>query len=118
MDIAEDRHAPRVRERSAKPARAPWTYRCRLAGRNLVVDVDAFSASEAAALAAGHWGVEIEAVAVDGQRRRWMRWIGISTHDAGRSGMALDRDWWYTAKLVAVIVVSAAAAFVVNATLL
>ena len=110
MDIAEDRHAPRIRERSAKPARPPWTYRCRLAGRNLVVDVDAFSAAEASALAAGHWGVADGEVAVDGQRRRWMRWIGISTHDAVRSGMALERSWWHGAKLMTIIVIALVAA--------
>ena len=118
MDITEDRHAPRVREPSAKPARPPWTYRCRLAGRNLVVDVDAFSAGEASALAAGHWGVEDDAVAVDGQRRRWMRWIGISTHDTARSGLALERSWWYAARLMTIIVIALAAAYLVNATLL
>lgn len=112
MDIAEDRHAPRIRERSAKPARPPWTYRCRLAGRNLVADVDAFSAGEAAALAAGHWGVEDDAVAVDGQRRRWMRWIGISTHDAAWSGMALERSWWHAAKLGLGLALTVAAAYV------
>ena len=114
MEIAEDRYAPRVRERSAKPARAPWTYRCRLAGRNLLVDVDAFSAGEASALAAGHWGVEDDEVVVDGQRRRWMRWIGISTHDAAPSGMALERSWWCATKLTTMIVIALVAAYVVH----
>ena len=118
MEIAEDQYAPRIHERSAKPARAPWTYRCRLAGRNLVVDVDAFSAGEASALASGHWGVEDHAVAVDGQRRRWMRWIGVSTHDAARSGMALERSWWHATKLITMIGIALAAAYVVHATIL
>ena len=118
MDAAEDRAAPRIRERSAKPARAPWVYRCRLAGRNVVIDVDAFSVREASSLAAAHWGVERDEVAVDGQRRRWMRWLGISTHEAVGRRIAMDRDWWYTTKLVAVIVTVLGAAYVVNATIL
>ena len=39
-------------------------------------------------------------------------------HDVLISGYRIDRDWWYATKLVAVIVVSAAAAFTVIATLL
>ena len=81
MDTAEAPSAPRVRERSANPVRPPWTYRCRLPGRNVVIDVDASNVGEAVKLAAGHWGVDRDDVDVEGQRRRWMRWIGISTHD-------------------------------------
>ena len=39
MDAVKERPAPGVRERSGKPARAPWTYRCRLTGPNVTVDV-------------------------------------------------------------------------------
>lgn len=35
-----------------------------------------------------------------------------------RSGLKVDRPWWYATKLVAVIVVALVAAYVVNATLL
>ena len=58
--------------------------------------------------------VEAADVAVDGQRRRWMRWIGISTHEPLSGGGAGDRDWWYSAKLVAVIVTALAAAYLVH----
>ena len=114
MAATEDLAAPRIRGRSEKPVRAPWTYRCRLTGRNVVIDVDAFSVGEASSLAAAHWGVETGEVAVDGQRRRWMRWIGISTHEPLSGGTAMDRDWWYSAKLVAVIVSALAAAYLVH----
>ena len=99
MEATEDLAAGRIRECPAR--RAPWTHRCRLTGRNVVIDVDAFSAGEASSLAAAHWGVEHGEVAVDGQRRRWMRWIGISTHEAVGRRVAMDRNWWYTTKLVA-----------------
>ncbi len=117
MEVAEDRYAPRIRELSAKPARAPWVYRCRLAGRNVVVDVDAFATGEASSLAAAHWGVERDEVAVDGQRRRWMRWIRVSTHEAVDGSIAMERDWWYTTKLVAMIVTTLAGAYVVHVTI-
>ena len=42
----------------------------------------------------------------------------LQRHDVLSSGIKIDRDWWYTTKLVAVIVISAAAAFAVIATLL
>ena len=98
MGTAEARSAPRIRERSANPVRPPWTYRCRLPGRNVMIDVDAFNVGEAAKLAAGHWGVDRDDVDVEGQRRRWMRWIGISTHEAG-DYVATDRSWWLWSKL-------------------
>lgn len=109
--------AARVRGRSERRARAPWIYRCRLMGRNVAIDVDAFSVGEASGLAAAHWGVDAGEVAVDGQRRRLMRWIGVSTHVAVGRRVPMDRVWWYSAKLAAVIVVAAAAAILVNATI-
>ena len=78
MEATEDLAGARIREGSQKPARALWTYRCRLTGRNDAIDVDAFSVGEASTLAAEHWGVGRDEVAVDGQRRRWMRWISVS----------------------------------------
>ena len=114
MEATEDLAAPRIRERSEKAVRAPWTYRCRLTGRNVVVDVDAFSAGEASSLAAAHWGVESGEIAVDGQRRRWMRWTGLSTHDAVGRRMAVDRRWWYGAKLAVVVLIALAAACLVH----
>ena len=92
------RTAPRIRERSANPVRPPWTYRCRLLGRDVMIDVDAFNVREAAELAAGHWGVDRDDVDVEGQRRRWLRWVGISTHDA-TDHVAMDRNWWLWSKL-------------------
>ena len=83
-----------------------------------MIDVDAFSAAEASSLAAAHWGVERDEVAVDGQRRRWMRWIGISTHDAIGRRIAMDGNWWYTTKLATVILIALPAAYVVHATIL
>ena len=62
MEATEDLAAGRIRERPAR--RAPWTHRCRLTGRNVVIDVDAFSVGEASSLAAAHWGVEHGEVAV------------------------------------------------------
>lgn len=114
MDTAEERPAPRIRERSAKPMRAPWTYRCRLRGPNVAIDVDAFSVKEAAAAAATHWGVGRDDVDVEGQRRRWMRWIGRSTHEAG-DRVALERSWWLWSKVaVVVFVVALPTGFVVG----
>ncbi len=116
MDIAEEPAAPRIHERS-KPARPPWTYRCRRIGHSVLVDVDAFSVEEALALAAAHWGVECDEVAVDGQRRRWMRWMPISTHDAS-DGRPMERSWWYGTRLGAMVATALVAAYVVHATLL
>lgn len=42
----------------------------------------------------------------------------LKRHNVLEDGFKLDRDWWYTTKLVAVIVTALAAAYVVNATLL
>ncbi len=42
----------------------------------------------------------------------------LKRHDILEGGFKLDRDWWYTTKLVTVIVVALVAAYVVNATLL
>ena len=117
MDAARERPAPRVRERPGKPARPPWTYRCRLTGPNATVDVDAFSVGEALALAAAHWGVERDEVAVDGQRRRWMRWMPFSTHDA-RDGLPIERGWWHAIRLGAVVAAALVAAYVVHTMLL
>ena len=117
MDAARERPAPRVRERSGRPARAPWIYRCRLTGPNATVDVDAFGIEEAAAAAAAHWDVECGEVAVDGQRRSWMRWMPFSTHDA-RDGLPMERNWWYATRLGAVIVAALVAAYAVHTTLL
>ena len=105
MDAVEDRPAPRIRERPAKPMRAPWTYRCRLTGPSVTVDVDAFSIKEAAAAAAAgaaHWNVERDAFEVEGRRRWWMRWLGVSTHDAKWDDPAMDRDWWLWSKIALV----------------
>lgn len=63
-----------------------------------MIDVDAFNVREAAELAAGHWGVDRDDVDVEGQRRRWMRWVGISTHDAA-DHVAMERSWWLWSKL-------------------
>ena len=40
----------------------------------------------------------------------------LERHVNLRSGIRLDRPWWYATKLVVVIVVALAAAYVVNAT--
>ena len=116
MDIAEEHAAPRIHERS-KPARPPWTYRCRLIARSVLIDVDAFGVEEAMALAGTHWGVGRDRVAVDGKRRRWMRWMRCSTHDA-RDGLPMERSWWYATKFGAMVVTALAAAYLVHATLL
>ncbi|MDE0660713.1 MAG: hypothetical protein OXI79_13810 [Gammaproteobacteria bacterium] len=108
MEATENLAGTRIRERSEKRVRAPWTYRCR--GSNLAIDVDAFDVREASSLSAAHWDVEPDKVAVDGQRRRWLRWIGISTHEASGRDNATERDWWYATRLLAVIV----AAYVVH----
>ena len=42
----------------------------------------------------------------------------LERHANLRSGLKLDRPWWYATKLVVVVVVALAAAYVVNATLL
>ena len=42
----------------------------------------------------------------------------LQRHDVLSSGIKLDRDWWYTTKLICVIVIAAAAAYAVIATLL
>ena len=47
MEATEDLAGTRIRERSEKRVRAPWTYRCRRTGSNPVVDVDAFDVREA-----------------------------------------------------------------------
>ena len=110
MDSAKDRPGPRIRDRPGKPASAPWTYRCRLTGPNVTVDVDAFSIKEAAAAAAAHWDVDGGEVEVEGRRRWWMRWLGVSTHDAKWDDPAMDRDWWLWSKigLVGVLVLAVA----------
>ena len=114
MEATEDLEVVRIRQGSEKPTRAPWTYRRRLRGRNVVIDVDAFSVGEASTLAAEHWGAGPDEVAVDGQRRRWMRWIGVSTHQTTGRRLAMDRDWWYSAKLAAVVLAALAAAWMVH----
>ena len=114
METTEDLAAPRIRKGSEKAMRAPWVYRCRRTGRNVVIDVDAFSVAEASSLAAAHWGVESGEVSADGQRRPWMRWIGISTHDAIDRDIEMERDWWYATKLVAAILIALGAAYMVH----
>ena len=42
----------------------------------------------------------------------------LTRHYILEDGFKVDRDWWFTTKLVAVIVVALVAAYVVNATLL
>ena len=42
----------------------------------------------------------------------------LQRHEVLSSGIKVDRDWWYTTKLVAVIAVFASTACVVTATLL
>ena len=42
----------------------------------------------------------------------------LQRHEVLSGGVKVDRDWWYTTKLIAVIVVAVAAAFAVIATLL
>ena len=80
----------------------------------MTVDVDAFSVKEAAAGAAAHWDVERDVVEVEGQRRWWTRWLGVSTHEAAGRRVAIDRDWWYSAKLAAVVLAALATAWVVH----
>ena len=108
MDIAEDRCAPRIRERPEKPLRRPWTFRCRLAERDIVLDVDAFNGDEAVGLAAAHWDVDPDEVDAEGRRRWWMRWIGISTHEPWFDSVAVDRGWWLWSKLALGFVLVAA----------
>ena len=108
MDIAEDRCAPRIRERPAKPLRRPWTFRCGLAERDVALDVDAFDCDEAVSLAAAHWDGDPDAVDAEGRRRSWMRWIGISTHEPWFDSVAVDRGWWLWSKLALGFVVVAA----------
>ncbi|MDE2765345.1 MAG: hypothetical protein OXI25_02795 [Chloroflexota bacterium] len=68
----------------------------------MTVDVDAFSIKEAAAAAAAHWDVERGVVEVEGRRRWWLRWLGVSTHDAKWDDPAMDRDWWLWSKIALV----------------
>ncbi len=42
----------------------------------------------------------------------------LKRHDVMPSGLKIDRDWWHATKLVIVIAVALAAAYVINATLL
>ena len=77
---------------SREAAAPPWTYRCHLPERSVLVDVDAFTLDEAVALAVVHWGVQTSEVEVEGRRRRWMRWIGRSTHDA-HDRIGVGRGW-------------------------
>ena len=42
----------------------------------------------------------------------------LQRHDVLSGGLKVDRDWWRATKLVAIIVVALAAAYLVNATLL
>ena len=95
--VTFDLPAPRIRERRAKPRRPPWTYRCRHPEREVLIDIDAFTGKQAAALAVVHWGIERGQVDVDGKRRRWMRWIGLSTHKA--DGFGSDCGWWLGCKM-------------------
>jgi len=104
MDTVNECPAPRIRERPVK--RAPWTFRCHRRERDVYVDVDAFDERDAARLAAAHWDMDAELVHVEGKRRRWLRWIGLSTHDAGDSEMG--RGWWITCKIGFAIVVGVA----------
>lgn len=110
MGTADARAAPRIRERSAKPVRPHWTYRCRLPGRDVAIDVDAFNVREAAEMAAGHWGIDRGDVDVEGRRRRWMRRIGISTHEAG-DHVAMERSWWLWSKFAVVFALCVAVAW-------
>ena len=112
-DLAGDANPGALGEAGAGTLDVPL-YRCRQTGSNLVIDVDAFDVREASSLAAAHWDVEPDKVAVDGQRRRWLRWIGVSTHEASVRDNAMDRDWWYATKLSAVIVAALAAAYLVH----
>ena len=41
----------------------------------------------------------------------------LKRHDVLPSGLKVDRDWWHAIKLVGIVVVALAAAYVVNATL-
>ena len=42
----------------------------------------------------------------------------LKRHEVLPSGLQIDRDWWHATKLVCIVVVALAAAYVVNATLL
>lgn len=95
METAEDWAVARIRERPA--GRPSWTFRCHRPERDVLVDVDAFDERRAAAAAAAHWGIEPDLVQVEGRRRRWLRWIGLSTHDAGDAEHG--RGWWVVCKL-------------------
>ena len=106
MEISGDTHAARIRERRAKP---PWTFRCRRSGEDVVADIDAFDEHQAAVRAAAHWGIDAGLVRMEGRRRRWMRWIGLSTHEARDPGR--ERAWWYGAKLGVLVAAAAAAAY-------
>jgi len=104
MEATEDLAAARIRERPVR--RAPWTFRCHRPERDVYVDVDAFDKRAAARLAAAHWDIDADLVQVEGKRRRWLRWIGLSTHDAGDSEMG--RSWWIACKIGFAILVGIA----------
>jgi len=104
MEATEDLAAARIRERPVR--RAPWTFRCLRPEHDVFVDLDAFNKRDAAALAGAHWDIDPDLVHVEGRRRRWLRWTGISTHDADDSQMG--RGWWISCKLVFAIVVGVA----------
>ena len=92
----------RIRERRARPRRPRWIYRCRHPARDVLIDVDAFTSEQAAGLAAAHWGIRRGMVELAGKRRRWMRWIPVSTHDA-ESSLGLGRGWWWGCKMALVL---------------
>ena len=104
MEGTEDLATAGIRERPVR--RAPWTFRCHRPEHDVYVDVDAFDRRAAARLAAAHWDMDADLVHVEGKRRRWLRWIGLSTHDAGDSEMG--RGWWITCKIGFAIVVGVA----------
>ncbi|MDE0002160.1 MAG: hypothetical protein OXQ29_05665 [Rhodospirillaceae bacterium] len=104
MEATEDLAAARIRERPVR--RAPWTFRCHRPEHDVYLDVDAFDERDAARLAAAHWDMDADLVHVEGKRRRWLRWIGLSTHDAGDS--EVGRGWWIACKIGFAIVVGVA----------
>ena len=63
-------------------------------------------------LAAAHWSIDPDMVRVEGRRRRSLRWIGLSTHDA--RDLVMDRSWWYATKLAAVIMTASITAYLTH----
>ncbi|MCY3818184.1 MAG: hypothetical protein OXH52_02300 [Gammaproteobacteria bacterium] len=110
METTEKPSAAHIRERPVK--RAPWTFRCHRPEHDVLVDIDAFDQRHAVALAAAHWGIDPDMVRVEGRRRRWLRWIGISTHDA--RDFLTDRSWWHATKLAALVMAALVAAYLTH----